>query len=203
MNILTALPLTILRVQYAIVRYPLHLIDDQVIARLAPFSPARRLYRDGLCLLDSVIGTVLDPRGPAHRVTDTTPQRTSTSGRASDRDNNSPASSVTAADIETVPRSASAENTELSKKAAQQLDTDVLAQHLGDIDSPPRPEQTVPTGTADPASATASVITQFAGAASDEPDTTLTDELAGRVAELARAETPPPGVETIPTDKHH
>ncbi|MDF3313183.1 hypothetical protein P3H15_50655 [Rhodococcus sp. T2V] len=189
MNILTALPLTILRVQYTMVRYPLHLIDDQVIARLGPVSPVRRLYRDCLCLLDGVVGTVLGPRDPAHRLTDTAPQRT-----------NAPVSSVTAAEDETVSQSATGENAELSKKAAQQLDSDVLAEHLEAIDSPPRRVQSVPTGTA---SAAASVLATFTGAASDEPDTTLTDELAGRVAELARAESPPPGVETIPTDKHH
>ncbi|SEB68782.1 hypothetical protein [Rhodococcus koreensis] len=201
MNILTALPLAMLRVQYTIVRYPLHLIDDHVIAHLAPVSPARQLYRGGLGLLDSVAGTVLAHQDRAHRAADTAPRISPTSGRACDRDNDVSASSIAATDVEKVPRSANVENTELSQKAAQQLDTDLLAEHLEDIEPTHRRGQSTPTGTADPAAAT--VITALAGAASTEPDTTLTTELADRVAELARADTRPPGTETIPTGKHH
>ncbi|MFE5703660.1 hypothetical protein [Rhodococcus koreensis] len=201
MNILTALPLALLRVQYTIVRYPLHLIDDHVIAHLAPASPARQLYRGGLGLLDGVAGTVLDPHNRAHRAADTAPRRSPASGTASDSDSDASSSSDAAADVATVPRSAHSEIAELSQKAAQQLDTDVLVERLEDIEPTHRRGQSARTGAADPAAAT--VITALAGAASTEPDTPLTGELADRVAELARADTRPPGTGTIPTGKRH
>ncbi len=201
MNILTALPVAILRAQYTIVRYPLHLIDDQVIAHLAPAAPARRLYRGSLSLLDCAVGTVLGNQDRAHRAADTAPSSTLTSGSASDTDDDAGASDIASAEGETVPRSATAPNAELNEKAAHQLDTDMLAEHLEDIEAPRQREHSATTDTADPA--TANVITQLADATSTEPDTTLTGELADRVAELARAETPPPGTGTAPTGERH
>ncbi|WP_009476400.1 hypothetical protein [Rhodococcus sp. JVH1] len=201
MNILTALPVAILRVQYTIVRYPLHLIDDQLIAHLAPAAPARRLYRGSLSLLDCAVGTVLGNPDRAHGAADTAPSSTRISGSASDREDDAGASNIAAADVETAPRSATVENAELNEKAAQQLDTDLLAEHLEDIEAPRQLEHSAATDTADPA--TADVITQLADATSTEPDTTLTGELADRVAELARAETPPPGTGTAPTGERH
>jgi len=177
MNI-TALPLAVLRVQYTIARYPLHLIDEQVIAHLAPAAPVRRLYRGSLSLLDCAVGTVLGHQDRAHDAADTAPRTTTVSGTASD----------------TAPRSTTVETAELNEKAAHQLDTDLLAEHLEDIETQHRLEHPPTTDT---------VITQLADAASTEPDTTLTGELADRVAELARAETPPPGTRPTPTDKRH
>jgi len=192
MNAITALPLAILRVQYTIVRYPLHLIDDQVIAHLAPAAPARRLYRGSLDLLDCAVGTVLGDQDRARRGADTEPCITPVSGNAADTDDAS-ASDIAAADAEAAPRSATVENAELNEKAAHQLDTDSLAEHLEDIEAQEQLEH----------SATTTVITQLADAASTEPDTTLTGELADRVAELARADTPPPGAGTTQTGKRH
>ncbi|PQP22514.1 hypothetical protein [Rhodococcus opacus] len=204
MNIITALPLAILRVQYTIVRYPLHLIDEQVIAHLAPAAPARRLYRGGLDLLDCAVGTVLGHQDRAQRDADAPPRITLVTGAASDTDDDSSASDIADAEVETAARSAAVENAELNEKAAHQLDTDMLAEHLDDIDDievPRRHEHSPTADTADPATTT--VITQLADAASTEPDTTLTGELADRVAELARADTPPPGTRTTPTGKRH
>ncbi|WAM12417.1 hypothetical protein [Rhodococcus sp. JS3073] len=197
MNAITALPLAILRVQYTIVRYPLHLIDDQVIAHLAPAAPARRLYRGSLDLLDCAVGTVLGDQDRAHRGADTEPRVTPVSGNAADTDDAS-ASDIAAAGAVAAPRSATVENAELNEKAAHQLDTDSLAEHLEDIEAQ---EQLEHSATTDPATTT--VITQLADAASTEPDTTLTGELADRVAELARADTPPPGAGTTQTGKRH
>ncbi|AWK73768.1 hypothetical protein CBI38_21600 [Rhodococcus oxybenzonivorans] len=201
MNIITALPLAILRAQYTIVRYPLHLIDDQVIAHLAPGAPARRLYRGGLGLLDCAVGTVLGHQDRAHRGADAPPSITLVTGTASDTDDDPSASDIAAAEVETASRSAAVENAELNEKAAHQLDTDSLAEHFDDIEVPRRHEHSPTTDTAD--AATTTVITQLADAASTEPDTTLTGELADRVAELARADTPPPGTRTTPTGKRH
>ncbi|PQP14769.1 hypothetical protein [Rhodococcus opacus] len=201
MYILTAIPVAILRVQYAIVRYPLHLIDDQVIAHLAPAAPARRLYRGSLSLLDCAVGTVLGHQDRARPAADTAPSSTVISGGASQTDDDASTSDIAAADVETAPRSTTVENAELNEKAAQQLDTDMLAEHLEDIEAPGQLEHSAATDTADPATAT--VITQLVDAASTEPDTALTGELADRVAELARAETPPPGTGTAPTGERH
>ncbi|AHK31750.1 hypothetical protein OPAG_05090 [Rhodococcus opacus PD630] len=193
MNI-TALPLAVLRVQYTIARYPLHLIDEQVIAHLAPAAPVRRLYRGSLSLLDCAVGTVLGHQDRAHDAADTAPRTTTVSGTASDTDHDPSAPDIAAADSETAPRSTTVETAELNEKAAHQLDTDLLAEHLEDIETQHRLEHPPTTDT---------VITQLADAASTEADTTLTGELADRVAELARAETPPPGTRPTPTDKRH
>jgi len=190
MNIITALPLAVLRAQYTIVRYPLHLIDEQVIAHLAPAAPARRLYRGGLGLLDCAVGSVLGHQDRAHRGADAPPRITLVAGTAPDTDDDPGASDIAAAEVETASRSAAVGNAELNEKAAHQLDTDSLAENLDDV-----------ADTADPATTT--VITRLADAASTEPDTTLTGELADRVAELARADTPPPGTRTTPTGKRH
>lgn len=186
MNI-TALTLAVLRVQYSVVRYPLRLIDDQVIAHLAPAAPARRLYRGGLGLLDGVAGTVLGHRDRAdHTAPGVADARTS---------------DVAPAAVATTRRAAKVENTELNEKASKKLDTDSLAEHLKDVKpSNPRGDAASPD-TADPA--TTKILTELADAASSEPDTTLTGELADRVAALSRAETPPPGVETNPAGEHH
>ncbi len=135
MNIITALPLAILRAQYTIVRYPLRLVDEQVIAHLAPAAPARRLYRGSLSLLDCAVGTVLGHQDRAHDAADTTPRVTLVSGTASDTDRDPSAPDNAAADAETAPRSATVENAELNEKAAHQLDTDLLAEHLEDIET--------------------------------------------------------------------
>lgn len=186
MNI-TALTLAVLRVQYTVVRYPLRLIDDQVISHLAPAAPARRLYRGGLGLLDGVAGAVLGHRNrPDHAAPGVADARTS---------------DVAPAAVATTRRAATVENIELNAKASQQLDTDSLAEHLKELGPSHPPGHAATADTTDPA--TAEILAQLADAASTEPDTTLTGELADRVAELTRAETPPPGVETNPAGEHH
>ena len=185
MNI-TALTLAVLRVQYTVVRYPLRLIDDQVIAHLAPAAPARRLYRGGLGLLDGVAGTVLGHRDRAdHAAPGVADTRTSDAAPAA---------------VATTGRAATVENTELNEKASQKLDTDTLAEHLKEVKPHPRGHAAA-ADTTDPA--TTKILTELADAASTEPDTTLTGELADRVAALSRAEAPPPGVETNPAGEHH
>ncbi|MFC9835488.1 hypothetical protein ACFVKB_16915 [Rhodococcus sp. NPDC127530] len=202
MNILTALPLAVLRVQYTIVRYPLHVIDDRVISHLAPSAPARRLYRGGLGLLDGAVGTVLGHQDRAHRAANAPapPRVAPAPGSASVKDDDARAVEVTDAEVEATSRSATVEHAELNEKAAQQLDTDLLAERLK-VQAPHQLEHSPSIDTVDPSTAT--VVTQLTDAASTEPGTTLTGELADRVAEIARAETPPPGTGTTPTGKHH
>ncbi|BAH51440.1 hypothetical protein [Rhodococcus opacus] len=197
MNAITALPLAVLRVQYTIVRYPLHLIDEQVIAHLAPTAPGRRLYRGGLELLDCAVGTVLGHQDRAHRGADAPPRSNSDSGTAGDVDDPRPSDFI----AESAPRTVTAENAELNEKAAHQLDTDSFAKHLEDIETSHQLGHSPTSDTADPA--TTPVTTWLADAASTEPDTTLTGKLADRVAELAHTETPPPGTQEIPTGERH
>lgn len=62
MSIVT-IPRTILRFQYQLVRVPLQLIEERVMARMDAEAPARLVYERSLGVLDATIGNVLgDPR---------------------------------------------------------------------------------------------------------------------------------------------
>lgn len=58
MNIIT-IPITLLRVQYKIVRFPLQLIEDQLMSRMPIESPARLMYERTLGVLDGTVGRAL------------------------------------------------------------------------------------------------------------------------------------------------
>ncbi|MDV6278745.1 IF2 family translation initiation factor, partial [Rhodococcus erythropolis] len=66
MNILTV-PVTILRVQYKIVRFPLQLVEDHLMLRLSTESPARLMYERTLGVLDSAVGSALGDRDSEQR----------------------------------------------------------------------------------------------------------------------------------------
>ena len=56
-------PLAVLRFQYRIVRFPLQLIEERVVARMGTEVPARLFYERSLGLLDVAVGNALgDPR---------------------------------------------------------------------------------------------------------------------------------------------
>jgi hypothetical protein len=62
MSIVT-IPRTILRFQYQLVRVPLQLIEDRVVAKMDAEAPARLVYERSLGVLDATIGNALgDPR---------------------------------------------------------------------------------------------------------------------------------------------
>jgi hypothetical protein len=52
-------PLAVLRFQYRIVRFPLQLIEEQVVARMGTEVPARLFYERSLGLLDVAVGNAL------------------------------------------------------------------------------------------------------------------------------------------------
>jgi hypothetical protein len=52
-------PLAVLRFQYRIVRFPLQLIEEQVVARMGAEVPARLFYERSLGLLDVAVGNAL------------------------------------------------------------------------------------------------------------------------------------------------
>ena len=52
-------PLAVLRFQYRIVRFPLQLIEDRVVARMGAEMPARLFYEHSLGLLDVAVGNAL------------------------------------------------------------------------------------------------------------------------------------------------
>ncbi len=57
----------VFRLQYAVVRYPLQLIEQQLVSRLPRQAPPRLAYERGLGLLDGVVGQLLGDRGTAKR----------------------------------------------------------------------------------------------------------------------------------------
>ena len=62
MNI-TRVPFAVLRFQYQLVRFPLQVLEDRVVARLGTEAPARLFYERSLGVLDATVGSVLgDPR---------------------------------------------------------------------------------------------------------------------------------------------
>lgn len=52
-------PLAVLRFHYQLARFPLQLIEDQVVTRIPAEAPARLLYERSLGMLDSTIGNAL------------------------------------------------------------------------------------------------------------------------------------------------
>lgn len=58
MNIVSV-PLAVLRVQYKIARFPLQVIEQQVMSRMPTEAPARLMYERGLGMLDGTVGSVL------------------------------------------------------------------------------------------------------------------------------------------------
>ncbi|MDT5282406.1 MAG: hypothetical protein QOJ20_3601 [Mycobacterium sp.] len=60
---ITDAPLAVLRFQYRIVRLPLQIIEERVVARMGSEAPARLFYERSLGLLDAAVGNALgDPR---------------------------------------------------------------------------------------------------------------------------------------------
>jgi hypothetical protein len=60
---ITKVPFAVLRFQYQLVRFPLQLIEDRVVARMETEAPARLFYERSLGVLDATIGSALgDPR---------------------------------------------------------------------------------------------------------------------------------------------
>jgi hypothetical protein len=52
-------PLAVLRLQYQVARFPLHVIEEQVVARARTEAPARLFYERSLGMLDTTVGTAL------------------------------------------------------------------------------------------------------------------------------------------------
>jgi hypothetical protein len=52
-------PQAVLRLQYRIVRFPLQVIEERVVARMGSEAPARLFYERSLGLLDSAVGNAL------------------------------------------------------------------------------------------------------------------------------------------------
>ena len=75
----------VLRAQYQIARFPLQLIEKQVVARLDSDAPLRLFYQRSLGLLEAAAGNVLDVPTLAQRGV-TTIERTDTLMRAADLD---------------------------------------------------------------------------------------------------------------------
>lgn len=60
---IATIPLSILRFQYQLVRIPLQVIEERVVARMGAEAPARLVYERSLGVLDATIGSALgDPR---------------------------------------------------------------------------------------------------------------------------------------------
>jgi hypothetical protein len=53
------LPLTVLRIQYRIARFPLELIEDRIVSQWDSEAPGRLLYERSLGQLDSAVGSLL------------------------------------------------------------------------------------------------------------------------------------------------
>jgi hypothetical protein len=75
----------VLRAQYQIARFPLQLIEKQLVARLDSEAPVRLFYQRSLGLLDAAVGNVLGVPALAQRGV-TTIERTDTLMRAADLD---------------------------------------------------------------------------------------------------------------------
>ena len=56
---ITNAPRAVLRFQYRIVRFPLQLIQERVIARMGTEAPARLFYERSVGLLDVTVGNAL------------------------------------------------------------------------------------------------------------------------------------------------
>ncbi len=52
-------PMAVLRLQFRIVRFPLQVIEERVVARMGAEAPARLFYERSLGLLDAAVGNVL------------------------------------------------------------------------------------------------------------------------------------------------
>jgi hypothetical protein len=60
---ITKVPFAILRFQYQLVRFPLQVIEERVVARMGTEAPARLFYERSLGVLDATVGSALgDPR---------------------------------------------------------------------------------------------------------------------------------------------
>jgi hypothetical protein len=55
-------PLTVLRLQYRIARFPLQLFEERVVARMGSEAPARLFYERSFGLLDTAVGNALGDR---------------------------------------------------------------------------------------------------------------------------------------------
>jgi hypothetical protein len=56
------IPFALLRFQYQIARFPFHLIEEQLAARLVSEAPARLFYERSLGAVDATVGKLLgDP----------------------------------------------------------------------------------------------------------------------------------------------
>ena len=60
-------PLAVLRFQYRIVRFPLQIVEERVVARMGSEAPARLFYEGSLGLLDAAVGNALGDLGLAKR----------------------------------------------------------------------------------------------------------------------------------------
>jgi hypothetical protein len=60
---ITRVPFAILRFQYQLVRFPLQVLEERVVARMGTEAPARLFYERSLGVLDATVGSALgDPR---------------------------------------------------------------------------------------------------------------------------------------------
>lgn len=60
---ITTVPIAVLRFQYQLVRLPLQVIEDRVVARMGAETPGRLFYERSLGVLDATVGHVLgDPK---------------------------------------------------------------------------------------------------------------------------------------------
>ena len=60
---ITRVPFAILRFQYQLVRFPLQVVEERVVARIGTEAPARLFYERSLGVLDATVGSALgDPR---------------------------------------------------------------------------------------------------------------------------------------------
>ncbi|AKS35306.1 translation initiation factor, IF2 family protein [Mycolicibacterium goodii] len=64
---ITDIPIAVLRLQYQVARLPLQLIEDQVMTRLDPETPARLAYERSFGKLDATVGGVLGAADLAER----------------------------------------------------------------------------------------------------------------------------------------
>jgi hypothetical protein len=55
----TEFPLAVLRFQYQVARFPLHLIETRFVARMDSEAPARLFYERSLGMLDAAVGSAL------------------------------------------------------------------------------------------------------------------------------------------------
>ncbi|GAB1813984.1 IF2 family translation initiation factor [Mycobacterium sp. MUNTM1] len=82
---ISEVPLAVLRFHYQLARFPLRLIEDQVVNRIPTEAPARLLYERSLGMLDSTVGSALGDETLAKRGAALV-ERTDTLGRAGQLD---------------------------------------------------------------------------------------------------------------------